>query len=111
MTSRFCSFVKLEKFTAYPETAKNVLDPKLRETVKEFSQLDGVFVINKDGTIISCGTYVDIDTSKVDLFHGLGTKHRSCAALTKEVNCLAVVVSESGGKITIFKEGKAVMRL
>jgi len=108
---RYTKQLIINPFTAYPETAKNVLDPMLRETVKEFSQLDGVFVINKDGTIISCGTYVDIDTSKVDLFHGLGTKHRSCAALTKEVNCLAVVVSESGGKITIFKEGKAVMRL
>ena len=80
---RYTKQLIINPFTAYPETAKNVLDPMLRETVKEFSQLDGVFVINKDGTIISCGTYVDIDTSKVDLFHGLGTKHRSCAALTK----------------------------
>lgn len=108
---RYTKQLIINPFTAYPETAKNILDPMLRETVKEFSQLDGVFVINKDGTIISCGTYIDIDTSKVDLFHGLGTKHRSCAALTKEVNCIGVVVSQSGGKITVFKDGKAVMRL
>ena len=101
----------INPFTAYPDTAKNILDPMLRETVKEFAQLDGVFIINKDGTIISCGTYLDIDTGNVDLYHGLGTRHRSCAALTKEVNCIAVVVSQSGGKITVFKEGKAVMRL
>ena len=108
---RYTKQLIINPFTAYPETAKNILDPMLRETVKEFSQLDGVFIINKDGTIISCGTYIDIDTSKVDLFHGLGTKHRSCAALTKEVNCIGVVVSQSGGKITVFKDGKAVMRL
>ena len=101
----------INPFTAYPDTAKNILDPMLRETVKEFSQLDGVFIINKDGTIISCGTYLDIDTGDIDLYHGLGTKHRSCAALTKDVNCVAVVISQSGGKITVFKEGKAVMRL
>src|SRR3989344_3401067 len=101
----------INPFTAYQETAKNVIDPMLRETIKEFSQLDGVFIINKDGMIISCGTYLDIDTGKVELYHGLGTRHRSCAALTKEVNCIAVVVSQSGGKITVFKDGKAVMRL
>ncbi len=108
---RYTKQLIINPFTAYPDTAKNILDPMLRETVKEFSQLDGIFVINKDGTIISCGTYLDIDTSKVDLFHGLGTKHRSCAALTKEINCIAVVVSQSGGKINIFKDGKVVMRL
>jgi len=101
----------INPFTAYQDNAKNILDPMLRETVKEFAQIDGVFIINKDGTIVSCGTYLDIDTSKVELFHGLGTKHRSCAALTKEVKCIAIVVSESGGKISVFKEGKAVMRL
>ena len=39
---------------------------------------------------------------------GFGTKHRACAALTKETNAIAVVVSESGGKVkychTIFQE-------
>jgi len=108
---RYTRQLIINPFTAYPDTAKNILDPMLRETVKEFAQLDGVFIINKDGTIISCGTYLDIDTGKVDLYHGLGTRHRSCAALTKEVNCIAVVVSQSGGKITVFKEGKAIMRL
>ncbi len=108
---RYTKQMIINPFTAYPDTAKNILDPMLRETVKEFAQLDGVFVINKDGTIISCGTYIDIDTSKVELFHGLGTKHRSCSALTKELNCIAVVISSSGGKISVFKDGKAVMRL
>ncbi len=101
----------INPFTAYQETAKNILDPMLRETIKEFSQLDGVFILNKDGTIISCGTYLDLDTSNVELHHGYGARHRSCAALTKEVNCLAIVVSQSGGKIAVFKNGKAVMRL
>ncbi len=101
----------INPFTAYPDTAKNIIDPLLRETIKEFAQLDGVFVIHQDGTIISCGSYLDVDTSNISLHHGFGTRHRSCAALTKEVDCIAVVVSQSGGKITVFKEGKAVLRL
>ena len=108
---RYTKQLIINPFTAYPDTSKNIIDPMLRETVKEFSQLDGIFVIHKDGTIISCGTYIDIDTTNIDLYHGLGTRHRSCAALTKEVNCIAVIVSQSGGKITVFNDGKAVMRL
>ena len=101
----------INPFSAYPDEAKNILDPNLRETIKEFSQLDGVFIINKDGTIISCGTYLDVDTRDINLHHGLGTRHRNTAALTKETNAIGIVVSQSGGKVTIFKGGKAVMRL
>ena len=112
--SEILSYTKqliINPFTSYPDTSKNVLDPMLRETIKEFSQLDGAFIIHNDGTIISCGTYLDVDTKKTSLSYGYGTRHRSCAALTNEVSCIAIVVSRSGGKITVFKEGKAVLRL
>ena len=101
----------INPFSAYPDEVKNILDPNLRETVKEFAQLDGVFIINKDGMIVSCGTYLDIDTKEINLHHGFGTRHRNTAALTKETNAIGIVASQSGGKITIFKDGKAVMRL
>jgi DNA integrity scanning protein DisA with diadenylate cyclase activity len=40
----------------------------------------------------------------------MGTKHRNCAAITYAVpEAIAIVVSESGGKIRVFKEGKLVM--
>ena len=101
----------INPLSAYPDEAKNILDPNLRETIKEFSQLDGVFIIHKDGTIVSCGTYLDIDTRDINLHHGYGTRHRNTVALTKETNSVGIVVSQSGGKVTIFKNGKAVMRL
>ena len=101
----------INPFSAYPDEVKNILDPNLRETVKEFAQLDGVFIINKDGMIVSCGTYLDIDTKEINLHHGFGTRHRNTAALTKETNAIGIVVSQTGGKVTIFKNGKAVMRL
>ncbi len=97
-------------FLGYPAEQKRIQDPKLKETVKEFAQLDGVFIIDKDGTIISAGTYVDIDTSRIDIGHGLGTKHRCCAAITKAISALAFVVSESG-VIRIIKDGKIIARL
>ena len=89
-----------------------ITDTSIKETVKEFSQLDGVFVIDQEGNIISSGTYIDIDTSNLDSsYSGFGTKHRSCLALTKETNAIAIVVSESGGSIRILKKGKVVLKI
>ena len=78
--------------------------------MKEFSQLDGIFVIDRDGTVISAGTYIDIDTSKIDVGQGFGTKHRCCAAITRAIPAIALVLSESG-VVRIMKDGKIVARL
>jgi diadenylate cyclase len=88
-----------------------ITDPSIRETIKEFAQLDGVFVIDEEGYIISAGTYIDINFSEVDLPKGFGTKHRSCAALTKETNSIAITVSESGGRIRILKDGRIAVKV
>ena len=99
-------------FIGYPEEQRKIQDPSIKETIKEFSQLDGAFVINKDGTILTAGAYINVKDDDVELPHGLGTRHRSCAALTKlENEVLAIVVSESGGVIRIFKKGKIVTKL
>lgn len=88
-----------------------ITDPDLKETVKNFAQLDGVFVIDTEGRILSAGTYIDIDSSGLEFPDGFGTKHRACAALTKETNSIAVVVSESGGKVRVLKQGKISVKL
>ncbi len=101
----------INPFNGYPEAERNIKDPLMRETIKEFSQLDGIFVVNKDGTIMSSGSYINIDTSQLPSLNGFGTKHRNCAAVTKYSRAVAVVVSSSGGKISIFKDGKLLMKL
>ncbi len=88
-----------------------ITDPDLKETIKNFAQLDGVFVINNEGEIISAGTYIDIDTADLDFPDGFGTKHRACAALTKNTNAIAVVVSESGGKVRVLKQGRISIKV
>lgn len=97
-------------FLGYAPEHKRIQDPKLKETMKEFAQLDGVFIIDRDGTVISAGTYLDIDTSKIDVGQGFGTKHRCCAAITKAISAIALVLSESG-VVRIMKDGKIVARL
>ena len=40
-------------FTGYPEEERNIIDPSLEETIKEFSKIDGAFIIKPDGTVVS----------------------------------------------------------
>jgi len=90
---------------------KNITDKEIRETIKEFSQLDGAFMINSEGKILSAGTYLDIDSANLYLPAGFGTRHRCCAAITHKTNALAILVSESGGVVKVFKKGKVIQIL
>jgi len=102
----------INPFTNIEEKDRNVTDPKLRETIKNFAQLDGVFIINKEGIILSAGTYLNIDVNtNLEFPQGLGTKHRNCAAITSITDALAIVISDSGGKIKVFKKGKMIMQV
>ena len=88
-----------------------VSDPDLKENKKNFAELDGTFIINHEGEILSAGTYIDIPTTNLEFPDGFGTKHRACAALTKETNAIAVVVSESGGKVRVLKQGRISIKV
>ncbi len=103
----------INPFANYPSEMKQITDPDIKETIKGFSQLDGVFFIDEKGTILSAGTHINIDLSEANMegFEGFGTRHRYSAAITKLTNSIAVVVSESGGTVRVFKEGRIVMKL
>ncbi|RLI97208.1 MAG: diadenylate cyclase [Candidatus Aenigmatarchaeota archaeon] len=85
----------------------NIMQAGLKETIKEFAQLDGFFVVGEDGVIHAAGRYLSIDTSGIDM-PGLGARHLSAAAITRETDAVAIVVSESGGIIRVFKGGKMI---
>ena len=48
----------INPFHGYPENERNILDPRLEETIKEFSAIDGAFVIRGDGVILAAGRYL-----------------------------------------------------
>jgi DNA integrity scanning protein DisA with diadenylate cyclase activity len=109
--SKYTRQLIINPFVGYSDNAKKITDPLMRETIKNFAQLDGVFIIDRSGAILTAGAYIDIEAKTVDLPSGFGTRHRNCAALTKETDSIAVVVSESGGIIRVFKNGQIVMKL
>ena len=100
----------INPFTGYADDERSIMDPGLRETIKEFSQLDGAFVIDNDGTIITAGAYITANTDNIEIPNGFGTRHRSAAAITKETDAIAVVISESNS-IRVLKDGKIIMRI
>ncbi len=99
----------INPFHGYPETERNVLDPRLEETVKEFSAIDGSFVIRGDGVILSAGRYL-APQGKLEepLAQGLGTRHEAAAAITVTTKSISMCVSQSTGTISIFKEGRLI---
>jgi DNA integrity scanning protein DisA with diadenylate cyclase activity len=99
----------INPFHGYPETDRNILDPRLEETVKEFSAIDGAFVVRGDGVLLSAGRYL-APYSKLEenLPQGLGTRHEAAAAITMTTSAIAICVSQSTGTISIFKQGRLI---
>ena len=107
----FSQQLVINPFRGYPEEERNVLDPTLRETIKEFSWLDGAFVIRGDGVIHSAGTYIRPGKVDVGLPGGFGTRHRAACAITAVVDCVSLALSQSTGNVMLFKKGETVLTL
>ncbi|MDR0679222.1 MAG: DNA integrity scanning protein DisA nucleotide-binding domain protein [Puniceicoccales bacterium] len=107
---RLCAHYRplvLNPFHGYERRERNLLNPFMDETVKEFAALDGAFIVAGDGVLEAAGVMVDApDSSSVVLQGGLGTRHMAAAAFTRAHDCLAIVVSQSTGQISLFRNGQ-----
>jgi len=103
--------IMLNSFEGHPAEMRVVTNPDLKENIKEFAQLDGAFVVTGDGFITASGRYITVDTSGVTLPKGMGTRHNSVAAITSVTKSVGIVVSQSGGGITIFKGGQILKKI
>ncbi len=101
----------LNPFHGYSKQLRNVLDPSLTETMKEFALIDGAFVIQGDGTVLSAGTYLTPKSFSSNLPAGLGARHQAAAAITAHTQAMAIAVSQSTGTVTVFRNGNAVLSL
>jgi diadenylate cyclase len=101
----------LNPFMGYSHEERNILDPALEATVKEFAAIDGAFVIRGDGQIEAAGVYLKPGVAGETLPRGLGTRHESAAGITATTDALAITVSESTGTVTVFRGGKILIEL
>lgn len=109
--SKYATQLVLNPFKGYSESERNILDPNLTETVKEFCSIDGAFLIRGDGVIEAAGAFLYPGFHHENLPMGLGARHAAAAGITAVTNAIAVTVSASTGTVRVFKGGKMVIEI
>jgi len=100
-----CKPLVLNPFYGYKEEDRNILNPFMDETVKEFSSIDGAFIIRGDGVVISAGSLIQAADYDHVLPSGLGSRHAAAMAVSVATQCISIVVSSSTGQVTLFRRG------
>jgi DNA integrity scanning protein DisA with diadenylate cyclase activity len=101
----------LNPCAGHPAAARSVFNHEFLDTLRELAAIDGAFVVNRQGTVESAGTYLDAPTTGLRLRGGLGARHTSAAAVTMATSAVAVVVSKTTGAVSVFHDGKLVLEL
>jgi diadenylate cyclase len=96
----------LDPLHGHPSELLRIEHAEFRETVKEFAQLDGAFVVADDGTFVSAARFIDVDVSSPGNFlPGLGTRHAAAASISRTTDAVAIVVSQSS-IVRVFAGGE-----
>jgi DNA integrity scanning protein DisA with diadenylate cyclase activity len=98
-------------YNPFEKSHVHVGDPIVNVMLKEFSRLDGAFVISDSGKIVSAYRYLEASAEGVDIPKGLGARHMAAGAVTRDTNAVAVVLSESDGLVRAFSGGEIVLEL
>ena len=96
----------INPFLGYPEEQLNILNSELEEAIKEFSAIDGAFIIKENGVLVTAGRHLNAAPDSRDLPAGLGSRHIAAAGITSVTKAVAIVISESSGNVSVFKNGK-----
>jgi len=95
----------LNPFYGYKEEDRNLMNPFMDETIKEFSCMDGAFIIRGDGVVISAGSLIHAPDYYHSLPSGLGARHAAAASISLATDCISIVISSSTGQVTLFRRG------
>ncbi len=98
-------------YNPFEKSHVHVGDPIVNVMLKEFSRLDGAFVISDSGKIVSAYRYLEPAAEGVDIPKGLGARHMAAGAITRDTNAVAIVLSESDGMVRAFKGGSIVCEI
>ena len=98
-------------YNPFEKSHVHVGDPIVTVMLKEFSRLDGAFVISDSGKIVSAYRYLEPSAEGVDIPKGLGARHMAAGAITRDTNAIAIVLSESDGLVRAFKAGEIILEV
>jgi DNA integrity scanning protein DisA with diadenylate cyclase activity/mannitol/fructose-specific phosphotransferase system IIA component (Ntr-type) len=109
--NKYVTQLIINPFRGYSEAERNIIDPALAETIKEFASIDGAFIITGDGIVLSGGSYLRPQAEVELLPSGFGSRHAAAAGITACTKALSITVSESTGMVTLFKNGSIVLTI
>src|SRR5258708_36073371 len=95
----------LDPLLGHPESSRHVTNLNLRGTIKELAQLDGGFVVSRDGIVLSACRYLDAAAALGDVPLGLGSRHIAAANMSLVTKAVGIVVSESS-VVRLFCHGQ-----
>ncbi len=98
-------------YNPFEKSHVHVGDSIVNVMLKEFSRLDGAFVISDEGKIVAAYRYLEASSEGINIPKGLGTRHMAGAAITKGTSAVSIVLSESDGLIRCFKSGELVLEV
>lgn len=103
--------IVLNPFEGHPEEERCILNAQARRAIREFSGMDGAFVLRSDGIVVAAGRYLQ-EMAPADVVpSGLGARHRAAAGITAATRCVAFAVSESSGDTRVFGGGRILMTI
>jgi DNA integrity scanning protein DisA with diadenylate cyclase activity len=101
----------INPFMGYQEEERNILNPELMGTIKEFSAIDGAFIIKDNGALVTAGRHLNAALESKDFPKGLGSRHIAAAGITSITHAIAIVLSESSGAVSVFKNGRILVSI
>jgi diadenylate cyclase len=101
----------LNPFEGHHESHRLIMAPSARRALREFSGMDGAFVLRSDGVIVAGGRYLRDNGPEAAVPSGLGARHRAAAGITASTRCIAFCVSESSGDTRVFAGGRLLMTI
>src|SRR3984957_6568630 len=97
----------LDPLSGHPEPSLYFINLNLPETIKELAQLDGGFVLSREGIFLSACRYLDAVAAKGDVPLGLRSRHIAAANMSAVTRAVGIVVSESS-VVRLFCHGQLV---
>jgi diadenylate cyclase len=108
----FCRPMGFDPLRGYSRSERNLADAKVREGVKEITQLDGAFIVSSDGHVVAGAQQLNAPRSTdLSLPKGFGARHWAAAEISRSTTAVAITVSESNGTVRLFQNGEVMLRI
>lgn len=105
------SALNFNPFKGYSKAERDLKDRKVRESVKEFAQLDGAILVDNEGIAWAACVSLNAEKKGTAVSKGFGTRHLAAAAISRKTSAVAVCVSQTSGTVRVYHKGEEVMHI